>query len=117
MTGDTTNEVTDIVYVTEASGQTVLAYEVNISGAFTSANSNTNCGATVEVDGVNRNGRIDIDYTGTDLMRVRDLGLMNSTFNLRGVHRLPLRRGRIPEAPWCWATSPLQQLHTGERTA
>ena len=83
LTGDTTNEVTDIVYITEASGQTVLAYEVNISGAFTSANSNTNCGATVEVDGVNRNGRIDIDYTGTDQMRVRDLGLMNSTFNLR----------------------------------
>ena len=88
LTGDTANEVTDIVYTTDTTGQTVLAYEVAIAGDFTSANSNTNCGATIEVDGTPTNGRIDIEYRGLDLMRVRDLGLMNSSFYL-GVDFVP----------------------------
>ena len=87
ITGDTTNSVTDIGYATDTDGQTVLAYTVNIDGAFTSAGptsggGTTRCGADIEVDGTMRNGRLDISYQGNDLIRARDLGLFNSTFTL-----------------------------------
>lgn len=74
LTGDTTNTVTDILYETDTNGQTVLAYEITISGSFTSGNS----GATLE--GVT--GRLDIDYDGVDLLRTRDLATMESVFTL-----------------------------------
>ena len=45
LTGDTVNEVTDIFYETDTNGDTVLAYEIEISGSFTSGNS----GATLKV--------------------------------------------------------------------
>ncbi len=77
LTGDTSNTVTDIVYTTDENGATVLAYEIEISGSFTSGNS----GATLE--GVN--GRLDIDYDGVDLLRARDLATMNSEFTLEVV--------------------------------
>ena len=44
LTGDTVNEVTDIFYATDNNGDTVLAYEIEISGSFTSGNN----GATLE---------------------------------------------------------------------
>ena len=37
ITGDTSNEVTDIGYHTDSDGTTVLAYTINIDGSFTSA--------------------------------------------------------------------------------
>ena len=64
LTGDTVNEVTDIFYATDNNGDTVLAYEVEISGSFTSGNS----GATLE--GVT--GRLNADYDGIDILRARD---------------------------------------------
>ena len=84
LTGDTTNEVTDITYTTDTDGTTVLVYEVEISGSFTSANGNTNCGATLE--GVT--GRVNIEYQGLDVIRARDLGLITSDFFL-GVDFIP----------------------------
>ena len=77
LTGDTTNIVTDILYETDENGDTLLVYELEISGSFTSGNS----GATLE--GVS--GRLDIDYDGVDLIRARDLALMNSEFTLEVV--------------------------------
>ena len=84
LTGDTTNEVTDISYATDNDGSTVLAYEIDIEGSFTSATSSDRCGATLE----GTNGRVNIDYQGTDLVRARDLGLVNSSFFL-GVDFVP----------------------------
>ena len=77
LTGDTSNTVTDIVYATDENGGTVLAYEIEISGSFSSGNS----GATLE--GVT--GRLEIDYEGVDLLRARDLAIMNSEFTLEVV--------------------------------
>ena len=74
LTGDTVNEVTDIFYATDNNGDTVLAYEVEISGSFTSGNS----GATLE--GVT--GRLNIDYDGIDILRARDLATITSDFTL-----------------------------------
>ena len=74
LTGDTVNEVTDIFYATDNNGDTVLAYEVEISGSFTSGNS----GATLE--GVT--GRLNIDYDGIDVLRARDLATITSDFTL-----------------------------------
>ena len=74
LTGDTVNEVTDIFYATDNNGDTVLAYEVEISGGFTSGNS----GATLE--GVS--GRLNIDYDGVDILRARDLATITSDFTL-----------------------------------
>ena len=84
LTGDTTNTITDIVYATDSDGSTVLAYEMDIDGSFTSGNS----GATLE--GVS--GRLNIDYTGTDTIRARDLALLNSEFTL-DVEFLPFNLG------------------------
>ena len=74
LTGDTVNEVTDIFYETDNNGDTVLAYEIEISGSFTSGNS----GATLE--GVT--GRLNIDYDGIDVLRARDLATITSDFTL-----------------------------------
>ncbi|MGB2167887.1 MAG: hypothetical protein ACPH76_01460 [Poseidonia sp.] len=74
LTGDTANEITDIFYATDNNGDTVLAYEVEISGSFTSGNS----GATLE--GVT--GRLNIDYDGIDILRARDLATITSDFTL-----------------------------------
>ena len=77
LTGDTSNTVVDIVYTTDENGDAILAYEIEISGSFTSGNS----GATLE--GVT--GRLDIDYDGVDVLRVRDLATMSSEFTLEVV--------------------------------
>ena len=73
LTGDTTYTVEDILFITENGIQT-LAYKLKLDGDFTSGNS----GATLE--GVS--GRLNIGYEGEDLVRVRDLGVMNSEFTL-----------------------------------
>jgi len=73
LTGETTYTVSDILFTTVDGVQT-LAYKLEISGDFTSGNS----GATLE--GVS--GRLDIGYEGEDLIRVRDLAVINSEFTL-----------------------------------
>ena len=73
LTGDTTYEIVDILFITIDGVQT-LAYKMDVRGDFTSGNS----GATLE--GVS--GRLDIGYSGEDLVRVRDLGIINSEFTL-----------------------------------
>lgn len=84
LTGDTVNEVTDIFYETDTNGDTVLAYEIEISGSFTSGNS----GATLE----GTSGRLDIDYDGVDILRARDLATITSDFTL-DVTFLPFNLG------------------------
>ena len=74
LTGDTTNEVVDIFYATDNNGDTVLAYEIEISGVFTSGNNNAN------LEGVT--GRLDIRYDGVDIIRARDLATITSDFTL-----------------------------------
>ena len=73
LTGDTVYEVEDIFFISVDGIQT-LAYKLNIEGAFSSGNS----GATLE--GVS--GRLNIDYDGEDIIRVRDLAVINSEFEL-----------------------------------
>ena len=59
---------------TDNNGDTVLAYEIEISGSFTSGNN----GATLE----GATGRSDIDYDGVDILRARDLATITSDFTL-----------------------------------
>ena len=73
LTGDTDYEIEDIFYISVDGIQT-LAYKMKIDGEFSSGNS----GATLE--GVS--GRLTIDYTGEDIIRARDLAVINSEFEL-----------------------------------
>ena len=73
LTGDTVYEVTDIFFINVNNVQT-LAYKMEIEGEFTSGNSGAN------LEGVS--GRLDIGYTGEDIVRVRDLAVINSEFTL-----------------------------------
>ena len=73
LTGDTVYEIDDIFFITIDGVQT-LAYKMLIQGDFSSGNS----GATLE--GVS--GRLTIDYSGEDIVRVRDLAVINSEFEL-----------------------------------
>ena len=73
LTGDTVYEVTDVFFINVNNIQT-LAYKMEIDGSFTSGNS----GATLE--GIS--GRLDIGYTGEDIIRVRDMAVINSQFEL-----------------------------------
>ena len=68
LTGDTTYEIVDILFI-NIDGVQTLAYRMDVSGDFTSGNS----GATLE--GVS--GRLNIGYSGEDLIRVRDLAVIN----------------------------------------
>ena len=77
LTGDTVYEVADILFVT-TNGVQNLAYTLNITGEFSSSTNSDQCGASLD----GNTGRLDIDYTGDDLMRVRDLGVINSEFTL-----------------------------------
>ncbi len=73
LTGDTVYEIEDIFFIT-LNGVQTLAYKMKLDGEFSSGNS----GATLE--GVS--GRLTIDYTGEDIVRVRDLAVINSEFEL-----------------------------------
>ena len=78
LTGDTDYEVTDIFFMTIDNVQT-LVYKMEISGSFTSGND----GAFIEDTPVgDANGRLDIEYQGEDIIRVRDLAVVNSDFTL-----------------------------------
>ncbi|MBM54019.1 MAG: hypothetical protein CMB36_03205 [Euryarchaeota archaeon] len=73
LTGDTVYEIEDIFFI-NVDGIQTLAYKMKLDGEFSSGNS----GATLE--GVS--GRLTIDYTGEDIVRVRDLAVINSEFEL-----------------------------------
>lgn len=114
LTGDTTYTVEDILFITENGIQT-LAYKLKLDGDFTSGNS----GATLE--GVS--GRLNIGYEGEDLVRVRDLGVMNSEFTLDVKFR-PFNLGfleqDIAEITFDTTYSPAKEkydfpLHTGDQ--
>ena len=83
LTGDTVYEITDIFFINVDNVQT-LAYKMEIEGDFSSGNS----GATLE--GVS--GRLDIGYSGEDIVRVRDMAVINSEFTL-DVRFLPFNLG------------------------
>ena len=73
LTGETDYEITDIKFMMIDGVQT-LVYETTISGDFTSGNN----GATLD----GRTGRLDIEYDGIDITRVRDLAVISSEFTL-----------------------------------
>ena len=73
LTGDTTMEVVDIRFE-DIQGVQTLVYELDIEGEFTSGNS----GATLE----GQTGRLDVEYDGTDILRVSDLAMWDSEFTL-----------------------------------
>ena len=73
LTGDTVYEVEDIFFITIDGVQT-LAYKLKIEGDFSSGNS----GATLE----GTTGRLEIGYSGEDIIRVRDQAVINSEFEL-----------------------------------
>ena len=73
LTGDTTMEVTDIMFETILGVQT-LVYELTIEGDYSSGNS----GATLE----GASGRLEIEYDGIDILRASDLAVWDSTFTL-----------------------------------
>ena len=78
LTGDTVYEVEDIFFINIDNVQT-LVYKMDISGSFTSGNN----GAYIEDTPVgDANGRLDIEYSGEDIIRVRDLAVVNSDFTL-----------------------------------
>jgi hypothetical protein len=73
LTGDTVYEVEDIFFITIDGVQT-LAYKLKIEGDFSSGNG----GATLE----GTTGRLEIGYSGEDIIRVRDQAVINSEFEL-----------------------------------
>ena len=73
LTGDTVYEVEDIFFITIDGVQT-LAYKMKIDGDFSSGNG----GATLE----GTSGRLNIGYSGEDIIRVRDQAVINSEFEL-----------------------------------
>ena len=87
LTGDTVYEVTDIFFINVNNVQT-LAYKMEIAGSFTSGNN----GATLE----GFSGRLNIGYTGEDIIRVRDLAVINSEFTLDVKFR-PLNLGFLEQ--------------------
>ena len=87
LTGDTDYEIEDIFFITVDGIQT-LAYKMKIEGEFSSGNS----GATLE--GIT--GRLNIEYTGEDIIRVRDLAVINSEFEL-DVNFAPLNLGFLSQ--------------------
>ena len=114
LTGDTTYTVEDILFVTLDGTQT-LVYKLVLDGDFTSGNN----GATLE--GVT--GRLNIGYEGEDLVRVRDLAVVNSEFTL-DVRFRPFNLGfleqNIGEITFDTYYSPPKEkydfpLHTGDQ--
>ena len=77
LTGDTSYTVNNTLFITTGGTQN-LAYQLLIEGQFSSSTNNDPCGASLD----GNTGRLDIDYSGDDLIRVRDLGVINSKFTL-----------------------------------
>ena len=90
LTGDTVYEVVDILFI-NVDGIQTLAYKMEIEGEFDTPN----WGATLEGAG----GKLEIDYSGEDLVRVRDLAVINSEFELDVLFRIanlfPLEVGTV----------------------
>ena len=114
LTGDTVYEITDIFFINVDNIQT-LAYKMEIEGDFSSGNS----GATLE--GVS--GRLDIGYSGEDIVRVRDMAVINSEITL-DVRFLPFNLGflgqDIAEISFDTSYSPPKEkydfpIHTGDQ--
>jgi hypothetical protein len=100
LTGDTAYTVDDILFTT-VNGTQTLAYALDISGEFNSATSSDPCGAVLD----GNSGRLDIDYSGDDLIRVRDLAVINSEFTL-DVKFVPCFFG----SPWAVATQDIAEI-------
>ncbi|MGY8728368.1 MAG: CARDB domain-containing protein, partial [Candidatus Poseidoniales archaeon] len=100
LTGDTAYTVDDILFTT-VNGTQTLAYALGISGEFNSATSSDPCGAVLD----GNSGRLDIDYSGDDLIRVRDLAVINSEFTL-DVKFVPCFFG----SPWTVATQDIAEI-------
>ena len=78
LTGDTVYEIVDILFINVDNIQT-LAYKMEISGDFTSGNN----GAYIEDTPLGDvSGTLDVGYDGEDLIRVRDLAVIDSEFTL-----------------------------------
>ena len=114
LTGDTVYEITDIFFISVDNIQT-LVYKMEIEGDFSSGNS----GATLE--GVS--GRLDIGYTGEDIVRVRDMAVINSEFTL-DVKFVPFNIGfltqDVAEISFDTSYSPPKEkydfpIHTGDQ--
>ena len=112
LTGDTTYTVEDILFI-DIDGTQTLVYKLDIDGDFTSGNNGAN------LDG--QTGRLDISYQGEDLIRVRDLAVVNSDFTL-GVDFRWLNIFKIDVADVSFDTSyspPKEKydfpLHTGDQ--
>ena len=87
LTGDTTMEIIDIRFEMIQGTQTLI-YEMGISGDFTSGNN----GASIE----GYTGRLDVDYSGSDFLRVNDLAVWNIEFTL-GVDFFPYNLGFLKQ--------------------
>ncbi len=112
LTGDTSYTVEDILFI-DIDGTQTLVYKLVIDGDFTSGNNGAN------LDG--QTGRLDISYQGEDLIRVRDLAVVNSDFTL-GVDLRWLNIFKIDVADVSFDTSyspPKEKydfpLHTGDQ--
>jgi len=112
LTGDTTYTVEDILFI-DIDGTQTLVYKLVIDGDFTSGNNGAN------LDG--QTGRLDISYEGEDLIRVRDLAVVNSDFTL-GVDFRWLNIFKVDVADVSFDTSyapPKEKydfpLHTGDQ--
>ncbi len=78
LTGDTTYTVSDIFFI-NIDGIQTLVYKMDIEGFFTSGDD----GATFDDTPLGDvDGTLDITYTGEDIIRVRDLAVVNSEFSL-----------------------------------
>ena len=114
LTGDTVYEVTDIFFINVNNIQT-LAYKMEIDGDFTSGNSGANLEGT--------SGRLEIGYSGEDIVRVRDMAVINSEFTL-DVSFAPFNIGflaiDVAEISFDTAYNPPKEkydfpLHTGDQ--
>ena len=71
--GDTSVEVEDIEIQT-VDGEDVLVYVTSLDGSFTTGNSGAN------IEGLP--GRLDIEFSGSDVIRVRDLATIESEYTI-----------------------------------
>lgn len=87
LTGDTVIEIIDIIFL-NINGTQTLTYEVKIEGDFTSGNN----GATFPYNDGTVSGKVNVDYIGTDYIRVSDLATIRSQFAV-DVEFLPFNIG------------------------
>jgi len=119
LTGDTTYTVEDILFIT-VNGTQTLAYKLKIEGDFTSGNN----GAYIEDTPLGDvSGTLDVEYRGEDLIRVRDLAVIDTEFSLLvtfDAYNLALFRTTIADITFANNFSPPKEkydfpLHTGDQ--